>query len=434
MSYDQYNNNLNKSNVGEDKKADWPFWVLFAIFMTGGLWPIGLILLASKLFGSDKKKSERRQAPPLNSTITQTRTSNSSFYQANNAGRETRQSSGKTRETFRNLSQTPSGSKKTTRILMIIGAFLAFVGALILGDASSTGLATALFESVGWLLTGGAMVYGGISLRNAELRYARYMAIIGTNPAVHIASLAKKIGVSEKRCHRDLQKMIDKGYLGATAYINEELGYVFTSSEADDELQQVREMAHLKEEEAREAQKKAKLEKNAGIYDETITRIRDLNDRIKHEEMTRKIYKLENITREIFRTVENEPEKLGKIDKFLSYYLPTTLKLLESYAKLEKTGFEGENIAQSMKSIESAMDSIVSGFEHQLDELYKTDALDIETEVDVMTKMLSRDAPASDFKIEAQPVDNRSQFEKDFNATRHADGTVTYGGSAAQIK
>lgn len=37
------------------------------------------------------------------------------------------------------------------------------------------------------------------------------------------------------------------------------------------------------------------------------------------------------------------------------------------------------------------MDSIVRGFEHQLDELYKADALDIDSDIRVMETMLRRD-------------------------------------------
>ena len=77
-----------------------------------------------------------------------------------------------------------------------------------------------------------------------------------------------------------------------------------------------------------------------------LAKIRDVNDRIPDEAMTEKINQIESITREIFRAVEQEPEKRGKIDRFMSYFLPTTLKLLESYANLERTNIAGKNISQ----------------------------------------------------------------------------------------
>ena len=52
---------------------------------------------------------------------------------------------------------------------------------------------------------------------------------------------------------------------------------------------------------------------------------------------------------------------------------------------------EGENLRQAKSRIESTMDAIVKGFEHQLDELYKTDAMDVDSDIRVMETMLNRD-------------------------------------------
>jgi hypothetical protein len=47
------------------------------------------------------------------------------------------------------------------------------------------------------------------------------------------------------------------------------------------------------------------------------------------------------------------------------------------------------------------MDAIVRGFEHQLDELYKADALDVDSDIRVMETMLRRDTAtvAQDFDM-----------------------------------
>ena len=89
--------------------------------------------------------------------------------------------------------------------------------------------------------------------------------------------------------------------------------------------------------------------------------------------------------------MEDDPQKQGRIDTFLNYYLPTTQKLLDSYAEFEAAGVEGENLRQAKARIESTMDLIIKGFEHQLDELYKADALDVDSDIRVMETMLERD-------------------------------------------
>ena len=56
---------------------------------------------------------------------------------------------------------------------------------------------------------------------------------------------------------------------------------------------------------------------------------------------------------------------------------------------------EGENLRQAKSRIEATMDAIVKGFEHQLDELYKADALDVDSDIRVMETMLRRDTASA---------------------------------------
>lgn len=49
-------------------------------------------------------------------------------------------------------------------------------------------------------------------------------------------ALSRKLGWSEKRVEKDLGKMIDRGYFGDEAYLDQSLGYFFRSRQADAEL------------------------------------------------------------------------------------------------------------------------------------------------------------------------------------------------------
>ena len=287
-------------------------------------------------------------------------------------------------------------------------AAAAFLLARSIGATGDVGLQIA--TGLGTLFGGGCMFTSGILMKRAMQRQAAYLAIIGPNEAMEISAIAKKAGVSEKQAGKDLQKMIDKGMFGESAYINKELGYIFMSSRADEELTAARKAAMEK---TREATKREAVKQNASAYDQILAQIRDVNERIPDEAMTEKITELEQITRDIFRAVEQEPEKRGKIDRFMSYFLPTTLKLLESYARMEKNSVGGKNINQSKHSIEVAMDTIVEGFRHQLDELYKTDAVSIETEVDVLTKMINRETTTArqEFGLGGQAVQQQKEAD-----------------------
>ena len=79
----------------------------------------------------------------------------------------------------------------------------------------------------------------------------------------------------------------------------------------------------------------------------------------------------------------------------MSYYLPTTLKILGSYAQMEAQGIEGENISAAKERIEGMMDKVVEGFEQQLDRLFQDDAMDITSDVAVLERMLEKDGLGS---------------------------------------
>ena len=79
----------------------------------------------------------------------------------------------------------------------------------------------------------------------------------------------------------------------------------------------------------------------------------------------------------------------------MNYYLPTTLKILNAYAQMDAQGVEGENISAAKERIEGMMDKVVEGFEKQLDQLFKTEAMDIATDVEVLERMLDKDGLGS---------------------------------------
>ena len=370
-------------------------WVLIAVLFAFGLWPVALILTFLKLFASpttSRQQQYQRQAPSLSEQEAKRRAEEA----AQRAGKE--RAAQEARENIKSIFATPKDAKSTSTLLIVLGALFAILtlsGLVTLAGGLTFWRMLTLLSA---FVSSCALIFSGVNMKKSLERYAQYMAIIGVNDAVELETLATKTGNSVKRVEKDLRKMIEKGMLGKTAYINKELGYFFASSQADEELAKARDAAYKK---AGDAAKAEAAKQQASVYDQILYQIRDVNSRIPGEEMTEKIDQIEKITQQIFATVEKEPAKRGKIDKFMSYYLPTTLKLLEHYASLDKASAGGENINRSKKSIENAMDSIVEGFKNQLDNLYKNDNLDIESDIDVMIQMMGRDKKTTkeDFKV-----------------------------------
>ena len=132
-----------------------------------------------------------------------------------------------------------------------------------------------------------------------------------------------------------------------------------------------------------------------------IGEMRRLNASITDERLSAAIDQLERLSGKIFEAVKEDPEKLPQIQKFMDYYLPTTLKLLNAYDRMAAAGVSGENIDSTKAKVEKMMDAIVTAFARQLDSLYGDEALDISTDITVLETMLAREGLAGE-RMEAE--------------------------------
>ena len=396
------------------KDEGWISWGLIVLLFIFGLSPLALVLLFLKLFGVGSGEKKRQAAPPPLQETTGQRTSERVGRQASQPNRA--------QKTVHQVMKAPSQKKSTARTLMIVGAILAAVGLVACAEPVEMIVWSKdlflyledLLSALAMLVGGGAMLGSGLAMNRSMKRYAQYLAVMGDRPAMSVEELARVTGFSQRRVTKDLQAMISKGYFGGKAYLNRELGYFFRSSQADEDWQR-------RQEEAEEASAPPK-EAEEG-YSGILRNIRRANDRIADPALSAKIDRLEEVTAKIFQAVEADPKKRSSIDTFLNYYLPTTQKLLDSYAEFEATGVEGANLGQAKDRIEKTMDSIVAGFEHQLDELYKMDAMNVDSDIRVMETMLRRDTASveKDFGLGANAAPAKPK-------TRDVD----LGGVAAQ--
>lgn len=115
---------------------------------------------------------------------------------------------------------------------------------------------------------------------------------------------------------------------------------------------------------------------------------------IKDVEVRKKINELMRITDKITQDAIEDPSDIPQIKKFMNYYLPTTIKLLNAYDRMGAQGIEGENISGTMQSIEEMLDTAVAAYKKLLDSLFANQALDVETDIEVMNTLLKREGLA----------------------------------------
>ena len=240
---------------------------------------------------------------------------------------------------------------------------------------------------------------------------SRYAAIIGKQDSVSLMKISSATSRKIGRVKRDLQNMIDDGFFGEQAYIDHANLCFMRSPEAEPDgvMQQMEKNAsHSMSSVARDlgAEDTADL----SDYDAVLRKIRRLDEDIEDESVSARIRRIENITRNIFHYVGDNPEKKQQIRMFMNYYLPTTLKLLESYSRIEEVGVAGQNMQDAKDNIEKILDMLVVGFEGQMDQLFKSESLDITSDIEVLEQMMNKDGLTgnTDFRINEEYTDEIS--------------------------
>ena len=113
--------------------------------------------------------------------------------------------------------------------------------------------------------------------------------------------------------------------------------------------------------------------------------------RIREPAMQQKALKIRGLTASIFAAVREDPAKRPKIGTFLNYYFPQTLKLLNSYGDIESKEYQGENLSKTRERIDGAADLLIDAYQRQLDALYLSTSMDVDSDIDVLETMLKRD-------------------------------------------
>ncbi len=117
-------------------------------------------------------------------------------------------------------------------------------------------------------------------------------------------------------------------------------------------------------------------------------RIRQLNERIPGEKLTATLTGIAQTSARILARLEEDQSLLGRCRQFLDYYLPTTVKLLEQYVRLQDQGQRSGNIDAAMDRIETMLDKIRDAFSRQLDSLFESEMVDVTAEIAVMEQLL----------------------------------------------
>lgn len=241
-------------------------------------------------------------------------------------------------------------------------------------------------------------------------RFYRYARLIGNKSYIEIADLASQTAQRKEDVLRDLKKMMKKHMFLQGRLDSRQTTFMLTqeayqqyleaeqqrvSREAGEQQMRRQQEAQVQNADSAQAQR---ILKDGNAY---IRKVQECNEKIRNEQMSGKLYRLEAIMRRIFEHVQQHPDSAEDLHKFMDYYLPTTTKLLDAYLDMDRQEIAGGNIAATKREIEDTLDIINEAFENLLDSLFEDTAWDISSDISVMKTMMAQEGltGGKDFKL-----------------------------------
>lgn len=380
---------MHMDQKSKQELRSWIFPILMLIFVT----PLGVLLVVLKLLGGGGlSRGQRREQ----------RTQGYAAQSATRSPLGARTTGGQGGQTV-SPAAAPQVSQQIARLakkgkqLALLGGGLSVVTVLALATAMRNVMYWLIHGEFAWFLddllaqlpalcvlaVGLGLLVDGIRRQRRAGRFRGYLAMIGEKKSVAISALASATGRPKNKVCADLEDMLDAG-LFPSGYLNYGGDRFVLGGGLEDQPES---QATAPAAKAQPQPSKADRGAENAILDE----IRQVNDQVANEKLSAQIDRIGVITAKILEYQKSRPEKAPQLHSFLSYYLPTTLKILRAYGQLESQQIAGENITAAMTRIEGMMDKVVEGFEKQLDQLFQGDTMDITADVDVLEQMLARD-------------------------------------------
>lgn len=342
------------------------------------------------------------------------------------------QSSGYLKKGYPGSSQTNLPALKTKNVGQLSSILYTVFGGIGMGVSASLGLASFIVALVsgGWsapllgflaILFGGSafMLRKGIVEKNRLNRMKRYLALFADKMYVNISDLAQSVGKSTKYILKDIKKMMALGFFPEghldkkeTCLMLDDATYreylrlekerkAYESEHGNANVTSTTSVSQKKTDNTSSSQNTTTSGSATSHNPELVTMIREgqeyirklheLNDLIPGEVISDKMYRMENLLKEIFNRLEEDPTQMSQMHKLMNYYLPTTIKLLQSYAEFDDISAPGADVIKAKAEIEKTVDIINEAFTELLNKLFQATVFDVTTDAQVLQTMLAKE-------------------------------------------
>ncbi len=348
--------------------------------------------------------------------------------------KRTYQSSGHLKSGYPGSGQTNLPALKTRNVGQLSSILYMTFGGIGMGASAAVLLAAGICALVGFVWPGAvfallAAIFGGsvvmlrkgISEKNRLGRMKRYLALFADKMYVNISDLAQSVGKSTKYILKDVKKMLSLGFFPEGHLDKKETCLMLDDKTYREYLRLEKERKAYEAEHgsvttqaanteaattagdatATGAQDSSTSDSTSNANPELLTMVREgqeyirklheLNDLIPGEVISEKMYRMENLLKEIFKRLEEDPSQMSQLHKLMNYYLPTTIKLLQSYSEFDDISAPGEDVVKAKAEIEKTVDIINEAFTELLNKLFQATVFDVTTDAQVLQTMLAKE-------------------------------------------
>lgn len=125
--------------------------------------------------------------------------------------------------------------------------------------------------------------------------------------------------------------------------------------------------------------------------EKNVTKLKQMKDKIQNTDIRGKIININKTTDKIIKVLHKKPDKISSASKFLNYYLPVTIKILERYDEIEDQNLTSSSSRDFESKVNQMISNIEIAFDNQLNNLYNEEFIDTNAEIKVFEAMLKSD-------------------------------------------
>lgn len=127
-----------------------------------------------------------------------------------------------------------------------------------------------------------------------------------------------------------------------------------------------------------------------------IVLLKDYNEKIPNEKVSQDIEAIIRLVEAIMEYLEKYPSQASSMNKFLDYYLPTVMKLLEVYQLYDEIPNLSEDMKVTLTKIEASLESMKQALNKKIDQFYQEESMITGANITMLNTLLHQEGLLDD--------------------------------------